>query len=452
MTRFARRLSIFAVSLVLALALLGAEGRDCNPAAPPPLTDADGNEVLLQGFNFAGMEYGGYHHTPEDFELIAALGFNAVRLPFSWAQYEPVEGQVDESYLTDVVGPTVQAAHDAGLRVVLDLHQWQWCPLTSGNGMPSWTCEDYADMAEPWSFIAAAADFWTREEYVSRLVEVWEDFADYFAGTDLIFAYDIFNEPHGGWLTVGSDFETEMLAPLYEDIIDAIRARDPDPWIIVEPTLLYSVGFKFKALVDAERVAFSPHLYPGASALGNGNGYNFSPEKITKELDRYLDEGARIGMPVVVGESGMVYGEPGFADFAADVASGVDDAGLSLLWWDYYGGGGFDLVDSARNVRWEYLVGALQRPYPDTTSGRLIEYGYDPDTRVFHVTYENYADSRPWVEVKIPAHVYPNQGWTVESTDNTGIAYPVIDFQRGTVTIYGDPDVTQRTVTFRPKS
>src|SRR5207253_1438954 len=105
------------------------------------IVDGEGRRLLLRGLDVMGAEFTPtttpLPYGPSDFAAMRAMGATVVRLPIPWSWVEPQRGRYDQAAL--------QRAHDivawagqAGLLVVLDMHQWHWSPCFGGNGMPEW--------------------------------------------------------------------------------------------------------------------------------------------------------------------------------------------------------------------------------------------------------------------------------------------------------------------------
>jgi hypothetical protein len=129
-----------------------------EPAGPAPffavegtvLVDEQGRQVLLRGINVSG---GNKHRDPDtgtffpgwlgedDWARLAEWGFNSVRLVLQWEGLEPSRGDYDEAYL-EAVSSQVEAAGEAGLLVILDMHQDLWGPRYGGDGAPDWATLD----------------------------------------------------------------------------------------------------------------------------------------------------------------------------------------------------------------------------------------------------------------------------------------------------------------------
>jgi endoglucanase len=233
------------------------------------ITDSRGRRVKLAGVNWygfqedlgvaPGLERTGRHALAE---LIAGLGFNSVRLPFSlWMTRQ--DSPVPDRYLAanpDLSGATpaqvydacVQALTGAGLIVIPNCHMLDagWCCAEDDqNGLwynRRWTAED---------FFAA-----------------WRDMAARYRDNPLVAAMDIFNEPRKttvGWRaltpTWGSRPRTD-LAAMYAKAGNLIGAVSPDVLIICEG-LGYAADLTGAArhpvrLDRPGRLVYSLHDYP----------------------------------------------------------------------------------------------------------------------------------------------------------------------------------------------
>ena len=103
-----------------------------------PLNAARGQpaETFLTGVNLAGAEFGnvfpgqfGKHYiypSSVDIAQQAALGFNVIRLPFRWERLQPDLGGSFDPAEWDRLSATVRAIGRAGMRAILDPHNYAY--------------------------------------------------------------------------------------------------------------------------------------------------------------------------------------------------------------------------------------------------------------------------------------------------------------------------------------
>ena len=134
----ARSLGMLIIALVfcagaVALEPLGVDG--------DRIVDTAGRTVLLHGMNCGEKSSQRRHeswHGPEDFQNMRRWGMNCLRLLVHWSAVEPEPGAYDEDYLQRL-DRRIQWARDAGLYVILDMHQDLFSEaIPGGNGAPAW--------------------------------------------------------------------------------------------------------------------------------------------------------------------------------------------------------------------------------------------------------------------------------------------------------------------------
>jgi hypothetical protein len=414
----------------------GDSGRSAAPLRNIPLKDDQGRTIILHGCNYMGMEFGWFNHQPEDFERIASWGFNVVRLPIAWSYLEPVQGVYDTDYLANYVEPAVGYAADAGLRVILDMHQWQWSPCSAGNGAPAWTCD--TPNGQGWDWLRQGHLFWDHPDYLDHFVGAWETVATFFAGDDRIFGYDLWNEPQAGLLSLPWTFDNQLLRPLYVEFIEAIRAHHPEPYILIEPGIVHAASLPF--LVDPlpyERQIYAPHMYPGN--MGSGGEFWFGRPLIRRHLTRFIEEGNAHGIPVMVGETGIVSTTATHPSYLEKATELFEETMMHFAWWTYWkDDNSYALLDAAGNEKDIYLH-YLSRPYPQTTGGRLDEFSFDPTTKWFRMIFTTEPGLDPDVEIFVPVdRHYPN-GFAVTCSDPTGTWTWSFDPSTSILTVQTDP-------------
>src|SRR5687768_6062158 len=104
----------------------------------------DGRAVVLRGVNLSNAQkaapYLDSGTADEWVRLRRDFGFNAVRFVMTWAAVEPERGRYDDEYLDRVMERLGWAA-DAGLHVILDMHQDVYGEGFGFDGAPRWTCD-----------------------------------------------------------------------------------------------------------------------------------------------------------------------------------------------------------------------------------------------------------------------------------------------------------------------
>ncbi|HEY4219771.1 MAG TPA: cellulase family glycosylhydrolase, partial [Myxococcota bacterium] len=246
------------VAVVLALAALALPS--CAPneaAAQRPYTvqggfirDVDGRAVIMRGVNISGAHklppFFDFHQAADYAQVRDDWGLNAVRFLVSWAALEPEPGNYDEQYIGQIK-ERMQWAKDAGLLVVIDMHQdlyglgFTVNGYTIGNGAPAWTCDAshyaaFADAYDPstdWFLdylnpdMAACYDqFWQSDDLWSHYANAVAHLGKALADNDNVIGVDLMNEPNWGTAEMAK-FESQDLQYFYERIIPTIREASP---------------------------------------------------------------------------------------------------------------------------------------------------------------------------------------------------------------------------------
>ena len=430
--------------------LVGACG-DPDPAAPddPPearvsggfLRDAEGRALLLRGMNLSGAHkaapYFSFHTLPDYERVRDDWGMNSARFLLTWAAIEPQKGVFDEAYL-DALELRMQWAREAGLLVVLDMHQdvyGEGFASGGGDGAPRWTCDEasYASFVpspSQWYLnylspeVTGCYDhFWSSPELRAEYAEAWRRVAERLATyDDVIVGFDPMNEPYWGSFSIGA-FEAEVLQPFYEEVVKAVRSERPDWVAFLEPGSSRNLGIptgltKF----SFGDVVYSPHSYDRDAE--SGMGFDATRREAVLTNAALLAEEARaLGAGLWIGEYGGQADHPGIVDYMTAEYDAFAAVAAGTTYWAYDKGGGYSVLDADGAERPE-LVGALVRPWPERVAGDPISYSFDPATRTFTLVYRpDRAITAPTI-VSVPARVYTS-GYAVAcgdcaSTKSTG--------------------------------
>ncbi|MGH7899843.1 MAG: glycoside hydrolase family 5 protein, partial [Candidatus Binatia bacterium] len=329
----------FSCASLTVLALASAAALGAEPLRPlhvshqgrPRIADDLGRQVLLRGVNT--NQLGDYYQdhpsipatvplTAGDFERIAGLGMNVVRLLVHWSKLEPARGVIDAAYLA-AIHQAVDWAAANEIYVVLDMHQDAWgkfiatppgetClpgfqPAIGWDGAPDWatltdglpTCRVQLRELSP-AVAQAFESFWIdRDGIQSELVRVWAALAREFADDPTVAGYDLLNEPHPGW-TLGVT-ELTSFGVFYHRVLAAIRTAEAEAGggfshiAFFEPMNYWSsvsFGISPPPFTLDRNIVFAPHLYAGSITADRALGLDLIPisfgfEEAEREAARY---------------------------------------------------------------------------------------------------------------------------------------------------------------------
>ncbi|GMU60349.1 MAG: hypothetical protein AMXMBFR34_21120 [Myxococcaceae bacterium] len=400
------------------------------------IKDPEGRTVLLRGANVSSR-----HKTPPFFDFHGPSdwkrmhddwGMNAVRFLVSWAALEPQRDQYDEAYLAEVAR-RVREASDAGLLVIVDLHQDLYgLGFPGGNGAPAWTCDagHYAAYTPttPWflnyldpEVIACVDGFWGSRELQAHAVEAWRRLAVALKDVDGFVGFDPLNEPYWG-STQFDAFEEKRLAPFYRQVIAAVREVKPSALAFLEPAASRNLGLATHLpSFTEENVVYAPHAYDAEAE--SGMGFDVARRQAILENLRALREEADArGMALVVGEYGGVAQHPGIGEYMDAVYAGAAQAKAGALYWHYSQDDGYGLL-AADGSEKPALKDAVVRPYPERVAGTLDSFSFDAATRVFEVAFTPDATVTAPTVLRVPSSAFPG-GFRVTCQGCTATGLP----------------------------
>jgi endoglucanase len=164
-----------------------------------------------------------------------------------------------------------------------------------------------------------------------RLVSTWQRLAKHYKGRDIIWAYDIVNEPsQAGWqpgALIWNDLATRVAR--------AIREIDAEKPLIIEPELFaVPEGFETLRPVPVNNVIYSVHMYnPGHfthsrvwnpkqtlwTYPGTIEGEHWDKAGLERALAPVIAFQKRYNVHIYVGEFGAVRWAPGARDYLSDL-------------------------------------------------------------------------------------------------------------------------------------
>ncbi len=321
------------------------------------LLDVNGNQVILTGINWFGLETENYaphglwaRNWESILDQIVELGFNTIRLPYSNQLFEPtsVPNGIDYTLNPDLNGLTgleimdklIAGAGERGLMVILDRHR-----------------PDSHAQSELW---------YTPEYSEDRWIQDWVMLADRYAGNATVIGADLHNEPHGRATWGSGDPQTDWRLAA-ERAGNAILATNPDLLIIVQGVDQYQGDWywwggnllgarEYPIRMDIpNRLVYSTHVYgPGVYPQAWFWDPAF-PDNMPDIWDRHWGYINREGIaPVIVGEfGGRSVGEDKEGIWQRSLVSYMRENNLNYLYWTLNpnsGDTGGLLLDDWQNV------------------------------------------------------------------------------------------------------
>ncbi|MCV2395194.1 glycoside hydrolase family 5 protein [Actinotalea sp. M2MS4P-6] len=206
--------------------------------------------------------------TRQDVELIAASGFDHVRVPINWRVLVTSDGDWLEDGFA-LIDRLVGWCRDAGLLALFDLHG-------APGGQTGTNIDDSA--GRPELFMDA--------RNVELTVALWREIARRYRDEPTVLGYDLLNEPlPNEWQHRFPD----QLVEVYRRITAAIREVDGNHLVMYEGTH-WATGWEIFTEVWDPNSALQFHKYWSAPSRASVEGY--------------LEVGRRLGLPVYMGEGG----------------------------------------------------------------------------------------------------------------------------------------------------
>ena len=394
------------------------------------IEDEYGRQLILHGLNTSSGAKGASDRMPwiqeHDVEREATqLGFNFVRYLIFWDFVEPEKGKLNTEYLNEVQ-KRVEWYTDRGMYVMLDMHQDLYSLEFGGDGAPAWAIEtdgaDNPDLDGPWwlqnispAVINAWTNFWAYDKHKhlqDHYIEMWKFVMKHFKNNPRVIGYDLMNEPWGGDLIktfISGDFEGKQLTSFYNRMIPELRKVDTKKYLFFEPApapVTFGIPTRLQKLkVSTDRLVFAPHVYP--LNTHEGKPYNHADKKNVQDWHRERKkEVVKFGgIPLLCGEFGLSPGVKDFDVYLKEITGIFDENLWHWAYWSNDDGGWSPLHhDGSETPIAQYLV----RAYPKATAGRIKDFSFDWDEKVFNMEYTaNPSITKP-TEIFIPKRHFPN--------------------------------------------
>jgi endoglycosylceramidase len=375
-------------------------------------------------------------------------GFNVVRFLIFWDAVEPEPDVYDDAYLA-AVAQRVQWFEDAGIYVILDMHQDVYSEVFCCDGAPAWAVRDdgipfteqalwNANYNQP-AVQRAFDNFWAGDagehgDLQDHYVRAWQHVAEAFVGTPNVIGYDLMNEPFPGtgWTIADLDspdpegpvaqWESTQLTAFYERVIAGIREVDEDAWMFVEPRYGAPANGKptyLQPIADPRaagpHLVYYPHLYPVEPEVFGSYAPN-NPTIPNWEMLRG-DEQASFGGALMLGEFGIMPAWTFGPDLLEQTLDMADRATTGWTYWSY-DTNGRGIIDAMGEERPAAAI--LTRTYARRVPGTPLEHDYDPTTRTMVLRFADRVGASGPTEIFVPASRWYPDGWEVVVDDPEG--------------------------------
>jgi endoglycosylceramidase len=451
---------LFCIAALAALMTVAAPAAALDPLTlrGGKLKDRDGRNVVLHGINvhykvapYLPHDGGGVRtsFTEREARRLRDWGWNTVRLAFSMEGLMPERGKVDRDYVRRYVEMTRMAARN-GQYVLVDMHQDEFSSKYRGNGFPAWAADDDGipfatssghpnDYAQPAVQRAFRNFFRDSEGQRTEFVKAFAELARALRDEPGVLGYDTLNEPscefdpETGYGNPGDQFSNDpraagvCLQPLYEQLVPALRAADPNHPVFYEDFFNTAWGF----------VPYGVGEPPNAPWPFRDTGLSFHvycphplhSERSCDELEREAFERARANARR--NRAWPLMTEFGAIDDMAPARRQLEYADANALSWQFWAlktyddphpgfnadslnpeADGFSLVAKDGTVK-DYKLRLLARVYPQRVAGTAARWSFDPERREFRMTWKP-SRRRPTV-LSVPRGVHYAKGYRVKA-------------------------------------
>jgi endoglycosylceramidase len=417
------------------------------------MTDQQGRVIIFRGVNLVNKKspytYLNSGITEEDARIIRAAGMNVVRLGIFWDAIEPIPGQYNDAYLKDI-SSTITMLKSYGINTLLDMHQDQYSSSCNGVGAPDWAtiinlakfpkgCNPNklpfprGELTDP-SVSDAWDGFWQNKSSAStglvglqdRYAATWAYVAKSIGDTPGIVGYEIMNEPYPGTVCKAKKLGDECIlydqgvyAKFIELVSSKIRNVDSKTLIFFEPSVFFDFGTATHVIPpNVPNVGFSFHPYLTMNhVLANAFVYH----------NKYPT------LPLLATEWGAFTGDKPLTEnmVPAEITAGsmsLDKAMMPAIYWTYVNPAPISFLPDAykqglvRDLNKPRTVpnlmvdrlNALTWPYPQAVAGMPLEWSFNPERRLFQMSYDSNSpsgrrlDVNALTEIVLPSERFKN--------------------------------------------
>ncbi|MEO3867395.1 discoidin domain-containing protein [Nonomuraea sp. B12E4] len=245
--------------------------------------------------------------TEADFDNVAALGLNFVRLPIAWTTLLHLDGTWKADPWSKIDW-TIDQLADRGIYTMLDLH------TLPGGGCPYASCGRQGPNPN---------GFWGSAAYQDWVEDIWEAMATRYEGNPAVAGYDLINEP----LVDGAEDAADVgrKSAYYDRLYDAVRAIDPDHVIVL------GAFYDFSKIAPPSTHGWTNVVYELHPYQMQYQDWNSQDQFVTDQLNTLAGLLTNTGVPVLYGEYSLYY----YDDVWARWMAGINARRQSWSNWGY---------------------------------------------------------------------------------------------------------------------
>ena len=250
--------------------------------------------------------------TPADCMRMRALGFDLLRLPINWSGVEPTRGAYNEAYLQRV-DAAIECAGNAGVFVLVDLHQDAYSKEIGEDGAPLWAIQP-----PPTELLQGPLDdlgarrvspqtqdafrtFFALDD-ASGLQAAFSDMIGHvaarWANDPAVIGFELFNEPDTG---------NRELDAFHARAGQAVCDAAPGKLVFFEPPALrnFTDFIPKPAAFPISGGVYSPHIYTYVFATDQTRFNTFVASDLEPSVQAARDEATQYKTPLFIGEYGV---------------------------------------------------------------------------------------------------------------------------------------------------
>lgn len=260
-------------------------------------------------------KYRQYFIQEEDIKVIKELGFNCIRVPFSYRLIEDDENifkYKEEGF--KYIDKLIEWCKKYDIYIILDLHAAQ------GSQNPDFHSDSEGN-----------AGLWNKEIYRKRVVSLWRKIAERYKEERTIAGYDLLNEP--------VTFKFNLLYQLYIETTKAIREVDKNHLIFLEGNF-YASNFETISPPFEKNLVYNFHFYYPWLPLRPPENFSYpdrdcNKDKLEKIIKKYVEFSNKYNVPLICTEFGTWEWTKGGGRWIEDCIDLFKKYNIHWIYWTY---------------------------------------------------------------------------------------------------------------------